>query len=142
MFDPNKVIGDSDTQADFCETQIFSGNGAVCAETSLINQFFPDLDLDQSKAAYISAQNGWYNPEEGISPDFSGEVNGRIQYQQPYGYKCNCGEFGAGTSAMGMASLLGAIPISFEAKRLWQNCDTFFTSNLGLTIPSSSRQTM
>ena len=73
MFDDG-VIGTPEVQADFSEMQIFSDNCAVCAETSIINQFFPDLELDQESAAYISASNGWYVPGEGTSPDVVGNL--------------------------------------------------------------------
>ena len=68
------MIGSPDIQADFCEQQIFDDNCAVVAETSIINQFCPDLHLDQETAAYISATNGWYHPGVGTSPDMIGNM--------------------------------------------------------------------
>ena len=73
MFDDD-MIGNPDVQADFCETQIWDDNCAVVAETSIINQFHPDLNLDQETAAYISATNGWYQPGGGTSPDVIGNM--------------------------------------------------------------------
>ena len=73
MFD-NGIIGTPEAQADFSEIQIFPDNCAVCAETSIINQFLPELNLDQESAAYISASNGWYVPGEGTSPDVVGNL--------------------------------------------------------------------
>lgn len=73
MFDDG-MIGAPDIQADFCEQQIFDDNCAVVAETSIINQFCPDLNLDQETAAYISATNGWYHPGAGTSPDVIGNM--------------------------------------------------------------------
>lgn len=68
------IIGNPAEQAKFSEMQIFSDNCAVCAETSIINQFLPDLNLDQVSAAFISAQNGWYVPGYGTSPDVIGNL--------------------------------------------------------------------
>lgn len=68
------MIGIPDVQSDFCEQQIFDDNCAVVAETSIINQFCPGLNLDQETAAYISATNGWYHPGRGTSPDVIGNM--------------------------------------------------------------------
>ena len=68
------IIGNPAAQADFSEMQIFDDNCAVCAETSIINQFHPDLRLNQATAAFISAQNGWYVPGHGTSPDVIGNL--------------------------------------------------------------------
>lgn len=73
MYDAD-MIGIPDVQADFCEQQIFDDNCAVVAETSIINQFCPGLNLDQETAAYISATNGWYHPGGGTSPDAIGNM--------------------------------------------------------------------
>lgn len=59
------LIGSPDVQADYSESQIFDDNCAVCAETSIINQFLPDGGLGQEEAAYVSTQNGWYMPGVG-----------------------------------------------------------------------------
>ena len=50
MFDDD-MIGAPDVQSEFCEQQIFTDNCAVVAETSIINQFCPELNLDQETAA-------------------------------------------------------------------------------------------
>lgn len=68
------ILGMPDTQAEFCEPQIFPDNCAVCAETSILNQCIPGLDLDQIDAAQISASNDWYVPGEGTSPDVIGNL--------------------------------------------------------------------
>lgn len=73
MFDDD-MIGAPEVQSEFCEQQIFSDNCAVVAETSIINQFCPGLNLDQETATYISASNGWYHPGEGTSPDVIGNL--------------------------------------------------------------------
>lgn len=68
------MIGCPNIQSDFCEQQIFDDNCAVVAETSIINQFLPDVNLDQETAAYISATNGWYQPNAGTSPNVIGNL--------------------------------------------------------------------
>lgn len=73
MFD-DSMIGVPDVQADFCEQQIFDDNCAVVAETSIINQFCPGLNLSQEEAAYISASNGWYHPGAGTGMDDVGHM--------------------------------------------------------------------
>lgn len=68
------IIGEPEIQLDYSESQLAPDNCAVCAETSIINQFFPELDLNQAEAAYISAENGWYQPGWGTSGDDMGNM--------------------------------------------------------------------
>lgn len=74
MFGDGNVIGNPGVQADFAQMQIFDDNCAVCAETSIINQFRSDDPLSQEDAAFVSAQNGWYVPGSGTSPDVIGHL--------------------------------------------------------------------
>ena len=64
------MIGNPDVQADFYEQQIFEDNCAVVAESSIIHQFHPEINLDQNEMRYISEMNGWYHEGGGTSmPD-------------------------------------------------------------------------
>ena len=54
MFENDGMFGNPDVQEDFAIYQTDMDTCMVCAETTLINQFLPDLNLDQYQAAYIS----------------------------------------------------------------------------------------
>lgn len=68
------IMGMPDAQEAFCAPQIYPDNCAVCAETSLLNQCIPGLNLDQETAANISAANNWYVPGQGTSPSVIGKM--------------------------------------------------------------------
>lgn len=66
------MIGDPVDQSSYWEMQTEPDNCAVAAELSIMHQF--DVDLTQDQANYISAENGWYHPGGGTSPDDIGNM--------------------------------------------------------------------
>ena len=72
MYDHNIFIGDPISHIHEWEMQIEDDNCAVAAEVSLINHF--GFDISQEEANMISAENGWYHPGGGTSPDDIGNM--------------------------------------------------------------------
>lgn len=74
MFDDtdNFVFGDPQDQSDFWELQNQPDNCAVASELSIMHQF--GINLTQDQANYISAENGWYHPGGGTTPDDVGNM--------------------------------------------------------------------
>ncbi len=72
-FVADHIIGMPDVQVEYFDgIQIWNDSCAVAAEASIIRQF--GIDLNEGEAAYISAQNGWYQPGGGTSPEVIGNL--------------------------------------------------------------------
>lgn len=106
------IIGDPAQQADFWQLQVENDNCAVTAEMSLINQF--GHDLSQEEAMYISSSHGWYQPGNGTSADYVGNL------MQVFGIDVNRVENG---TIEGLASELRqghGVIVGVRSDQLWE----------------------